>query len=266
MILKKTSYIVFFFLVGVFPTVIMGQNNYASAKEFKLSPPNTHIDSLLFIENATIKVHDGVPESKVFYQIGDEKKPFSAPLVLSQSTEISIWAEHEAFQKSDVQNIKVVKISNALSNAEITINPNPNNSYSGNGPKTLIDLQKGSTSFRGNKKWLGFQEDVIAIRLKTEQAISVSKFQIGVLNDQGSWIFMPKSIEVFSNGTLIGMIENVQATEESPSISTFLTIPVKNSAYDELLIKIKPLKSIPDWHSGKGTPAWVFIDEILIEP
>lgn len=266
MILKKIIYIVFFFFVGVFPTVIMGQNNYAGTKEFKLSPPNVLVDSLLFIEKATIKVLDGVSESKVFYQIGDEKKPFSASLVLTQSTEISIWAEHEAFQKSDVQDIKVVKISNALSNAEITITPNPNDSYSGNGPKTLIDLQKGSTSFRGNKKWLGFQENIIAIKLKTEQAISVSKLQIGVLNDQGSWIFMPHSVEVFSNEELIGMIDNAHSVEENPSISTFLTVPIKNGPYDELLIKIKPLKSIPDWHPGKGTPAWVFIDEILIEP
>ena len=250
----------------VFPERLLGQVDYAKNEMFQLSTPQIEVDSLLFVNSTTINVQKGIPNSKVFYQIEEKIKELSSPLELFNSTKVVIWAEHPEFQKSDVQEVQVVKISDALANAEIFIDKNPHSSYSGNGATTLIDLKKGTTNFRTGKKWLGFQEKSVDISLQFPKAITISKVQLGVLIDHGSWIFMPSSVEISSNGKTIGESSFANAANEDTSKSTFVTTTVKTGSYHDITLTVNALETIPEWHPGKGTPAWIFMDEILIAP
>nr|WP_291106118.1 hypothetical protein [Dysgonomonas sp. UBA7630] len=39
--------------------------------------------------------------------------------------------------------------------------------------------------------------------------------------------------------------------------------PTQKARYVKITAKVT--KSIPDWHVGKGSPSFVFVDEIIIE-
>lgn len=261
------SIVILGFLVFMQPKYVSAQENFAKKGMFQLSAPKVEVDSLLFIESTAIAVKEGTPGTQVFYQIKEgEVNLLSSTLNISSSTKLRVWAEHPEFQKSDTQEIQVVKISDALTKAEITLNTKPHDSYSGDGAQTLNDLKKGTTSFRGSKNWLGFQEENIEMSIKLPKSTKISKVQLGVLADQGSWIFMPSSIEVYTNGRIIGKMIFPEASKESTSKSTFITADIESGEYGNINLIIKALDAIPNWHPGKGTPAWVFIDEILIEP
>ena len=76
---------------------------------------------------------------------------------------------------------------------------------------------------------------------------------------------MPASLEVSSEGKSIGKATFPNSTNEDTAKSTFVTCAVQPGNYQSISLTIHTLEAIPDWHPGKGTPAWLFIDEILIQ-
>jgi hypothetical protein len=37
-----------------------------------------------------------------------------------------------------------------------------------------------------------------------------------------------------------------------------------NSSYRYYKFTVLNIKKLPDWHPGKGTPGWIFIDELFL--
>src|SRR6185312_1708682 len=65
--------------------------------------------------------------------------------------------------------------------------------YTGGGDLALIDGIRGTTNWSGGA-WQGYRQDFVAIvDLRTPQTIS--KLGAGFLQDAGSWIWMPRSVE-----------------------------------------------------------------------
>lgn len=251
------------FLIG---PLLFAQHNFAKTEVIQLSEPVIEVDSVLFVENATVSANKGELGASVFYEIEGEKQKFKEDLKVHKSTKVSFWAEHPDFEKSAATKKELVKILSPICDARLQIRPQPNVAYKGKGWKTLVDLQKGPTSFKSNDQWLGFQDKSIEITISFKTPREVSKVLLGLLVDHASWIFLPKSLEVKSSNEIIGsVVLETPASEEKPN-STFITTTVTTGVYDSLILTINGLKTIPDWHPGKGTTPWLFIDELLIEP
>ena len=80
---------------------------------------------------------------------------------------------------------------------------------------------------------------------------------------------MPKSAEFFisDNGkqfSPIGKVDNdIPANEKGIIIKRFkLDTELQKAKY--LKVKINALKICPEWHSGAGKDAWLFVDEITV--
>ncbi|WP_343487939.1 hypothetical protein [Allomuricauda sp. d1] len=233
---------------------------------FKLSTPKIEADSLLFIKRATIIAKSGESGSTVYFKRDGQQHTYQSPIVLKESEWVSFWSEHPDFESSDLQTIEVVKITHSMVDSELIIEPQPNEAYNGKGWKTLVDLEKGTTNFRNGHSWLGFQKETITISVKLKKPTMISKLQMGILIDHGSWIFSPKAVKVEASKEIIGTKEFEAPSTAESSESTFLTIDTIPRVYGELVVTIKALDAIPDWHPGKGTVPWIFIDELLIEP
>ena len=78
----------------------------------------------------------------------------------------------------------------------ITINQTPHKNYPGTGPNGLVDRKKGTTNFR-TAYWMGFAGGDLEAVIELEKKTSFRKVTASLLSDQGSWIFMPESIEVY---------------------------------------------------------------------
>ena len=253
-----------FLLFGLQP---LAAQQFVTTASLQLSTPQITIDSVLFFKEATITGRPALPNAKIYVSQNGEKEPLVETLKVYDSAELTFWAEHPDFKPSAKLTISVVKVLGGLEKAKIELSPEPNASYQAKGWSSLVDLQKGSTNFRNEKKWLGFETDSVLVTINLPKPVKISGIQIGLFKDHGSWIFLPAKLEVFSKDKqLLGSTDLSTPLDFEKSISTFASIAIPENSYQFLQLKITTLGTIPDWHSGKGKTPWLFIDEILIEP
>ncbi len=86
---------------------------------------------------------------------------------------------------------------------------------------------------------------------------------LSTLLNHGAWIFLPEKIEVRTKKASFVADWEIPILEQTKGL-TYLTVPLEGVKTKRLFITIQNAKAIPDWHSGAGTPPWLFIDEIII--
>lgn len=259
------------FLCGTFAVSCQSKKTtFLTTDSIQLAPPNIQVDSMLFNQTAFLSLELSQDDAQIRYTLDGSKVDknalvYKGPFQLSATTEVKVRAFHPKFSPSDSQTVVVRKLGRNISSAKISVFPEPHSNYPGDGVKTLIDGQKGGFNFRKGKFWLGFQEKQISAELKFSEDIAMGSVVVSVLHDHDSWIFAPKTITVASNGKPIGAISMDQVDQPQKKKLLFMEVPVQKGSYQQLTITITPLHEIPEWHPGKGTLPWVFIDEIMVE-
>jgi hypothetical protein len=251
-------------------TGISQNTENASTKMFQLSAPRINVSSIFFDSFTTVTFSEDLPKSIIRYSldgtdVNQNSKAYSAPLKLTRSAVIKAKMFHPDYKESDEVQLEVVKILGNSAIKQIDITPAPSEKYSGMGSAGLMDLKKGSAQFGGDKQWLGYQTEKISASLQFNKNSTVHTIVVSALTNQSNWIFAPGKVEVFHGDSLIGEKTYPKSTKETLNRATFLNVPVKKGIYDTLKVVIYPLEEIPEWHQGKGTTPWVFIDEIIIQ-
>ena len=151
----------------------------------------------------------------------------------------------------------------------ITLANEYNPQYHAGGDNALIDHLKGGADFRTGA-WQGFfGDDLIAVIDLGNQQI-IKRVEIGFLQDQNSWIFMPQYVEfqISIDGEQfesLGKIYNNISEKENGGIVKRFVKKMDNKLTRYVKIIGMNRGNCPDWHIGKGEPAWIFADEIVIE-
>ena len=260
----------FFLLLAILGSCTSGNKTYEASGTFQLAPPILSVDSMLFKNSATLSLHFGFPDSQIRYTLDgkdvDSNSPiYTAPIVVTQAATLKAKAYHPDFRASDPVTLHVEKLTHDISQATVTLTPLPHDNYKGSGAQGLVDMQKGGLHFRGNDAWLGFQANPITITIAFKKALELSTITLSCLQNQGGWIFGPQKIEVLSGPETLGetFIENVGEPQENRM--AMLAVPIKKGTYAQLTLQVYPMNEIPQWHQGKGSAPWLFIDEILVE-
>lgn len=136
------------------------------------------------------------------------------------------------------------------------------------GEKVLTDGLFGGQHFRLN--WLGYQGNDMVLLIDFEQPEQLSKVETNFFLDLVSWIFLPLEvkIEASDDGKIFREEHSEKITElprnfgQKPVHFSF-EFPQTSARY----LKITALshKTCPDWHRGAGQPAWIFVDEVVVE-
>jgi hypothetical protein len=153
---------------------------------------------------------------------------------------------------------------------EVTLGFPYTDKYSGGGKNALIDGKWGSTKY-GDGRWQGFNGYDLDAIIDLGQEIPIRSIRAGFLKDVKSWIFLPLEVVFFLS----------KDKETFQEVKTF-TLPVpaeegKTSLQDfyfeadlqvarYVRVKAKNVGLCPDWHPGSGGKAWLFADEIQINP
>ena len=145
--------------------------------------------------------------------------------------------------------------------------PSPN--YPGTGPAELVD---GITGDPENLKsdWLGFEGEDLVATIDFGKTISVEELGLSSCQVTSAGVFLPPTVEfsVSLNGKDFKSVATT--TTEVPkkkSVDTrILSTKIKEVKARHLRVHAKNLGTIPDWHQAKGRKAWLFIDEILVNP
>ena len=242
---------------------------FVEGKAIHLSPPKITMDSVLFLDFATLTLELDYPGAEIFYtedgSVPDrDSRLYSGPARIEASKTITARAFHPDLLPSEPVSREFRKMQAPVGRVKVEVHPEADTSYPGRGPQTLADRKKGSLNFRKGNDWLGFQADTIDIGLVLDDEVPVESVTLSVLEDHGAWIFLPKRIEVFVQDKLIGSREWPSAGEARPPSTYFLEVPVKKTKTKRILVKVANWAGIPDWHPGKGTAPWLFTDELLI--
>jgi hexosaminidase len=147
----------------------------------------------------------------------------------------------------------------------VTLKAQAHKNYPGNGPATLTDGIRGDFA-RFGKDWLGFWGPDLDAMVDLGKPETISSVTIDVFRGEGSWIYFPKSIEVFvsedgmgfaSAGKLdaaqISAAGNVQKVSFASRAARYVRVVAVNQG------------KVPDGKPGAGEDAWLFVDEIIVE-
>ncbi|OYQ43893.1 discoidin domain-containing protein [Flavobacterium aurantiibacter] len=151
----------------------------------------------------------------------------------------------------------------------IDIKSKYNPQYHAGGTNGLLDGIFGTTNWcKGD--WQGYHSQDFEAVVDLQEIKSISEIHSNYLQDQRSWILMPTKVEYYTsvdnvNITSLGISSNdVNPKQEENSIKDFrcISTPI-NARY--VKIKAYNFGKLPEWHTGFGGDAFIFIDEITIK-
>ncbi|ETN94315.1 chitobiase/beta-hexosaminidase C-terminal domain-containing protein [Zhouia amylolytica] len=245
-------------------------NKYLQSEAVALVAPTLVASNLVIDSVATLKASLPYPDVEIHYTSDgtapDETSPeYTEPIKVTNPGVYSFKAYHPFLQSSEISTVTFYK--SGIKVREVSMLNEINAKYPGNGVNTLIDNQKGSNSY-SDGRWMGFDEDVV-VELEMPSENKATKVIIGNMSATGAWIFSPAKITVWVSDdkqdyTQVGMVEIETEKKGDDTALKNVEIPI-NRTGKYFKIKIENLKEIPQWHDGKGTRAWHFIDEIIID-
>lgn len=241
----------------------------------KINTPTIEQDSSIITNFLDVKIKHLLHGITIRYTTnGVEPDSITSPIYkntlrLTRNTNLKIKVFKPGWISSDLVQRNFYK-SDIRPDSIFLINVNEAKSL-GDGAKPLVDLTLGGTNF-SNKKWVG-NKDVpmkFVIQFNTPQVLHNAYFNS--LINPGSYIFPIVSIAV--EGSPDGKkYENIGETkfpnslnqkELTSEIKTFSHAFTQNTPYKYYRFTVFNTKKLPQWHAGKGTPAWVFIDELFL--
>lgn len=286
----KVSYNTFLIRPGKETT---NKNNNWIKKYAQIAPiPNAFIIGGQRVFKDSLKIT--VPMNAwTYYRLNErgEYKRFGKPIVLNETTSIELYSENPVIQRHNFDDkwIKehgeevILEEKGPIQKATFTKLPNDRvvflkskygKTYHAGGPMGLVDGIHGTTNWRAGE-WQGYQgqdfEAVIAFDKKKEITNVTATF----LQDQRAWIFYPTQVDFFISTDSVNWESissksdwDVARDENHTSIKDVsITTNRENRPFNARYIKVvaKNYGSLPQWHPGRGNPAYIFIDEIEIE-
>ena len=246
-----------------------GVSQFAQQNEFSLAQPKFNVDHELFTESATFTFELDQEGAEIYYTIdGSEPTKKSRKYVgrvsVYETTQLKAKAVHKEFQSSDVLEQTLFKIAPEMETTKALLLTDSNEKYPGSGPNALTDQNQCTLDFASNNSWFGFQEKEVFIHVIANTKPSAKKLCVRVLENHNAWIFAPVKIELYADGTCISSETFELPSKVQKSVAKYLTVELPEEHHQLYSVKIISAEAIPDWHLGKGTSPWLFVDELFL--
>ncbi|MFM2224386.1 MAG: hypothetical protein RJA07_588 [Bacteroidota bacterium] len=206
-----------------------------------------------------------------FSMNGKDFQPYKNSFVINKSCKISAYSMNETSKEKSA--VITSEFRMLPSNRRLQLISKYDNLYAAGGEDALIDLERGSENWRiGN--WQGYAgKDFVGI-IDVGSSKTLKSIGLGCLQDQGAWVMMPPQV-IFEGSNDRKTFEPISTvkTNVSDTINHALIKDVKVnltgfknlSGFRYYKVTAKNYGKLPAWHWSKGEPAWLFVDEILIE-
>lgn len=259
-------------LLPLFFLLICSCSLFAQQK-FQLAPPLLKYSSIFFAGKTSLEIKFAQKGTSVHYSLNNEEPTeqdpvYLGPITISKNfTTVKAKAFGDSFLPSPTAVVTFIKEGIKIKSIDYTV---PDSKYPGSGVTTLID-NKGGIDQAGSKTWFGYHSDTVSIILDLGKEQMVEDVLVNFLQSEGSWIFLPQQILVYSfnkkTNSFSPFGKDVLFMEEQTP-GTKCNYQIIHGRYKtktrKILISFWPVKKIPDWHPAKGEHGWMFIDEIKI--
>jgi len=252
--------------------IIIGDN--LDAEIIKLTSPIIDQDSSIIVTSLDIVVKHFLKGTVVRYTTdGTEPDSLSSPvyskkLRFTKNTILKTKAFKPGWISSDM--VQKTFYKSDIHPDTIYFVTNPDKKYPGTGAKTLTDYELGEQNF-SNGKWLAYRDTTMKFVIGFKQARPLQEAHFNAFVDNGSYIFPILSIMIEGsndgkqfkklNEAKFPSLKETEVVRENKSFSC--SIPA-GAAYKYYRFTLLNLKELPTWHPGKGTPAWIFVDELFL--
>ena len=227
-----------------------------------------HLQSMLPPGRLTIALSAGNQQLKIYYTTdGTNPTPkaqlYDQPLTFEKSTLLKAIAYKNGKAVSDVSEKKIVV--HKATGKHISLTTPASEKYPAeNGASTLVNGISGSISF-ADGQWVGFEGIDLEALIDFGDPTTISKVSVSSMNSTSNWVHQADHVEVFVSNdglkfTKQGEISGVSSDKDIVPIDVvFQSVTTK---YVKVLIHNR---LIPEGFTGAGNPAWMFVDEIVVE-
>ncbi len=163
---------------------------------------------------------------------------------------------------------KRTRLNHLAKGKQIILMHQPHNKYTFKGTDILLDGDTGSKLFDGGA-WLGFEAKDLEAVVDMGKSESIKSVSVGFLQIASDWIFFPKYIEVSTSNDGIKFsspkkINVLPLKDESKNSIRRAAIELSEKVR-YIKVMAKNMEKCPEWHSGNGGKAWLFVDEIVVK-
>ena len=241
---------------------------------FKINVPTIDQDSSIITRFLDVKIKHLLNGVTIRYTTdGNDPDSTNSPIYkntlrLTRNTNLKVKVFKPGWLSSDIVQRNFYK--SEIHPDSIYLVSSPDKKYLGDGAKTLVDLELGGSNFT-NKKWLGYKDTTMKFVVDFKQPQLLHQAFLNSLIDVGGYVFPIVSIAV--EGSDDGVKYKKISETKFPTITqkdvmrdikTFTYVFPNNTIYKHYRFTVLNLKKLPVWHPGKGTPAWIFIDELFL--
>lgn len=232
----------------------------------QVSPANTFFQDRIFME-----IKGGVSGTRYYYtddgSVPDEHaQRYYQPLEIKASKEFKIKAFHDQYNSSPTVTRSYYKIKELPALDQVTLEMQPSPQYGGQGVATLLDHQLGTGDI-SDGTWIGFEGNDCVLTFQYNRPVVLSQLMVSCLNAPGRWILPASGIEVYTSTDGHRFDYWDESTPEGTSgegnIMTRIELTGRRERY--LKVVIKNAGILPAGHPGAGKPAWLFVDEVVVE-
>ena len=190
---------------------------------------------------------------------------YTTPVLINKPGVYSAWLMDNGTRANSITQ----KFSfNKATGKKITIKDEPSSNYPGSSPFTLLNGVITEKGLNQSSEWLGFLGKDLEATIDLGKEENINKIRLDVLKQEGSWIYLPASVEFFTSPDGINFIS--QGILKPESNGTWVNERKIEKQLNNVLAKFikviaKNYGIIPSGQAGGGNPAWLFADEIEVE-
>jgi hexosaminidase len=208
----------------------------------------------------------GVPQGQeLFYSVnGSPKSPYQAPFFVNGPGEVVATAEADG-QVID-RGRSVFHISKATGKS-ISLLHSPSAPYHRGGVHAWANGVLGSDARYTDGQWLGWNGSDFNGLLDFGDIVRVGTVDMRFFHNPGSWVYLPSvvTISVSDDGVAFRELtrQDVVARSGVGAQTTKLTFPAQKFRYMRIIASNHG--TITAGNPGAGSPAWLFVDEVVVE-
>ena len=206
------------------------------------------------LKNAVIKYNNDASQTMLPYKnaiIVDKSAGYTGTLFINNKATSSIS-----------QTLSI----NKATGKKIVLAIEPAKNWPGNGG--AFGLVNGALSDKdiSSSEWLGWQGNNLEAIIDLGTAQSITSFSCHLLEQHGSWIYLPSSVEAFTSVDGNNYTSAGKTSQYQPAANGIYTATIPTAAITARYAKIVATSfgSIPEDAQGAGNPSWLFVDELQI--
>jgi len=225
--------------------------------------------ALTFKQQLAIAMNCADPAARIYYTLdgsmpNTSSNTYTNPIKISGTTTIKAIA----IKNGKTSFVNTGTFTQVKTDMKITLINKYIPNYAAAGKEALIDGIQGAANWRlGN--WQGYQGKDLEAVIDLGYLKPVKSISINTVQDTQAWIVFPKNVEfaLSNDGKTYrpAITVNTQIGVDNPTVQMqqFTTPLTGKARYIKILAK--QYGPLPQWHESKGSPSYIFADEIKVE-